>query len=51
MPDKLEKSCRVGKAVQPLQSVKNYSNSRVHGHGHAWQSFSKLDYGFGLKMV
>jgi hypothetical protein len=25
--------CRVGKVVQTLQSVKNYSNSRVHGQG------------------
>ena len=29
----------VGKAVQPLQSVKNYSNSRVHGHGRTWLDF------------
>ena len=35
MPDKLENLCLVGQAVQPLQSVKNYSNSRVPGYGHA----------------
>ncbi len=35
---------RVGKAVQPLQSVKNYSNSRVHGHGRTWLGHTKVDW-------
>ena len=33
----------MGKAIQPLQSVKNYSNSHVHGHGRTWQGHSWLD--------
>ena len=33
---------RVGKAVQPLQRIKNYSNSRVHGHGRTWSGHTLI---------
>ena len=38
----------VGKDVQPLQSVKNYSNSRVRGHG---QLGFAIWYRLGFKSV
>ena len=41
MPDKLEKSCLVGKVVHPYR-VLNYSNSLVLGYGHAWLGRARI---------